>query len=889
MYLEKIEIAGFKSFAERVGLEFLPGISGVVGPNGSGKSNLADAIRWVLGEQSTKLLRSKKAEDVIFVGTKEKGRLSLAEVSLYLNNEDKRAPLDYEKVILSRRVYRSGASEYFINKNHVRLLDIQQLLAKAGFGQKTYSVIGQGMIDTLLKASPKELKEIFYDACGVRQFQIKRNLARNKLALAKENLLRGGDLIREIAPRLKSLSRQVEKAAKKNELEKEKATLFDRYYSSLYCSLLKQKEAIEKKISAAQAKEKDFLTEIARIEKAIERYENQSLTNSLNEKLNTELTALESKRGVKNQELAILRGKLAFEQEKANSLSSTGLKKQKEALENELAMLEKKSASIRKILEGANQKITILTSKQEAIKKKILQTKIELERSKQLKQKSFLSFEQIEKELEAALGATQKLIKEAAAAKTPMAWEKACAAMTEQEKQLMTLLKKVKNRGGLAEEKIITKLQEDLSDFFEKRETLARVLNEHHLNSAALKGEFEALKQSGSLKKLELKNVLADLKEAENQGRATGLVGVYLKQEKEILGEINELQKKGQVLRVKIEAEKQAENAKRRRIFEFEKNYRAKQAALNNLRNNLRSLEIKLAGLFNNEKLLLAEISDDVSEAKLGEALLHLRAKNSSLSQEDEEQFGRRIKTLRKQLFYLADVDAAIIKEHQETAVRFDFLSKQKEDLEKTSEKLRDIISELDRKIERQFNLSFEVINHKFQKYFSVLFDGGKARLQKKVFAPDRLGPEVGLASEEPADFKPNSAEKKLVSRETVIEIKANPPGKKLSDLSMLSGGERALTSIALLMAIIESNPPPFIVLDEVDAALDESNSRRFAKIILAASKKSQVLAITHNRATMSEAKLLYGVTMRENGVSKILSVKLEEAEKFRQRKGVKS
>ena len=188
MHLEKLEVQGFKSFAGKSALSFpglidkdRRGLTAIVGPNGSGKSNIADAIKWVLGEQSIKTLRGKKSEDVIFSGSEKMGKLGMAEVSLFLNNEDKQAPIDYSQIVLTRRMYRDGNSEYLLNNSRVRLLDVQMLLAKANFGQKTYSVVGQGTVDTFLNASLTERKEFFDEATGVKQFQIKRDTSLNKL------------------------------------------------------------------------------------------------------------------------------------------------------------------------------------------------------------------------------------------------------------------------------------------------------------------------------------------------------------------------------------------------------------------------------------------------------------------------------------------------------------------------------------------------------------------------------------------------------------------------------------------------------------------------------------------------------------------------------------
>jgi len=228
MYLEKLEIQGFKSFANKNSLVFPGIISGnrrgltaIVGPNGSGKSNVADSVRWALGEQSMKTLRGKKSEDIIFSGSDKKGKLGMAEVSLYFNNEDHQAPLDLNHFVLTRRLYRDGESEYLLNNSKVRLLDIQILLAKANVGQKTYSVIGQGTVEGFLNTSLSERKEFFDEATGVKQFQIKRDDSLNKLRLSLEHLGQAEMLLAEIEPRLSTLTRQVNKLKKRGEIESE--------------------------------------------------------------------------------------------------------------------------------------------------------------------------------------------------------------------------------------------------------------------------------------------------------------------------------------------------------------------------------------------------------------------------------------------------------------------------------------------------------------------------------------------------------------------------------------------------------------------------------------------------------------------------------------------
>jgi chromosome segregation protein len=200
MYLKKLEINGFKSFAQKTTLEFTQGITAIVGPNGSGKSNVSDALRWAMGEQSIKTLRGKKSEDVIFSGSDKKARLGLAEVSMELDNSDKKVPLEYSDLVITRKIYRSGESEYLVNNSKSKLSDINLLLTQANFGHHTYAIIGQGMIDNFLIATPEERKDFFEEATGVKQYQIKKNQTISKLQQVGQNLSAAQIKIQEMEP-----------------------------------------------------------------------------------------------------------------------------------------------------------------------------------------------------------------------------------------------------------------------------------------------------------------------------------------------------------------------------------------------------------------------------------------------------------------------------------------------------------------------------------------------------------------------------------------------------------------------------------------------------------------------------------------------------------------
>ncbi len=275
MFLQKIIIQGFKSFADKTELLFPEpkvgrSITAVVGPNGSGKSNCAEAVRWVLGEQSLKLLRSKKSEDVIFSGSDRRGKSSMAEVSIFLNNQDGQAPIDYSEVIITRRLYRDGTSEYLINNSKTRLADITLLLAQAGLGIRTYNVIGQGMIESLLIMSAEERKEFLGEAAGIKEFEIKKHQALNKLEGTHENLRQVDILLNELEPRLRSLRRQVRKLEERSTIEEQLHGLEHQYYGSIWRTLSAD---LAKQTTSLQSKEADIAGKY-------------TVLNSLSQKLN---------------------------------------------------------------------------------------------------------------------------------------------------------------------------------------------------------------------------------------------------------------------------------------------------------------------------------------------------------------------------------------------------------------------------------------------------------------------------------------------------------------------------------------------------------------------------------------------------------------------------
>jgi chromosome segregation protein len=329
-------------------------------------------------------------------------------------------------------------------------------------------------------------------------------------------------------------------------------------------------------------------------------------------------------------------------------------------------------------------------------------------------------------------------------------------------------------------------------------------------------------------------------------------------------------------LEQKIADEIQSDRQKRQKFFEVERSFRAKQDDLNKLKDQFNESKIALARVEVHEEDLRAEVLKELNvsvEDLAGEVL-----------QIDRGQFERDIARLKVQMEQIGGIDPLVMEEYAETNKRFEFLTNESDDLENAITSLREVIKEMDHKISGEFSKTFEEINKEFTKYFRIIFGGGNAILKKVEVRKRSYKAKEQLESV--TDEAMDDDDEELVANsenersEIGIDIAASPPGKKISNLSMLSGGERSLTSLALLFAIIAHNPPPFAVLDEVEAALDEANSRRFGRIIQELSSQTQFVIITHNRETMRQAAVLYGVTMGDEGISKLLSVRLDQVGK---------
>jgi len=725
MYLERLELIGFKSFAKKTVLKFAKpnqkkfNITSIIGPNGSGKSNLGESIRWALGEQSIKSLRGEKSEDIIFSGSSQKKHLNSAEVILFFNNENEPTAIDYKEFTITRRIYRNGENEYLINRNKVRLQDILLLMAKANFGQKSYSIVSQGTIQRILELSSSERQRFFDEATSIKQYQIKQNSAQRKIEKSKENLQQTAIALSEIKPLLNSLNRQIQKLEKRQEIEKELHKTQIKYYHYYWQSLRKKKLILDKEIKVKTQKREQIAKELENLQKKSKNFSQKTISKEYQKSQQQYQQLLEKK----NQYIS------------KQSMLNNRLMEEKQKMVGQTAM-------------AGNGNINIATEK---LVQCLQQIKI------------------IHKKL----------------------WQK---------------IKQAKNKKDWEEIKIWT----------EKAQTKTTKL----LDSILAKTSPQLKKPL--LNKEKLLNKIRKEKE-------------WLSREIEIINE--SLKKASQ----KIKKISEETSIKEKKITCWQKDMHYQQEKLEKIDRQINELKIELARWEIREQSLDKEIENEIKNCNA--EIKKLIKKDEGGDCQSNAFALEKINKLKHQLEIIGGIDPEAVKEYPKVRDRHEFLEKQSIDLRESIESLNKINNELNQKIKNQFKESFNKINHAFNRYFKIIFNGGNAKIE-------------------------------LLEN---IDILASPPGKKIKNVSVLSGGEKALTSLALIASIISINKPPFVILDEVDASLDQENSVRFAKIIQELSAYTQFIIITHNQEMMEISDVLYGVTMNEDGTSKLVSLKLED------------
>ncbi len=1006
MHLKAIEIQGFKSFANKTVLDFLPSKNGkhsvtaIVGPNGSGKSNVSDAIRWVLGEQSMKQLRGKKSHDVIFSGSASKGQMSMASVSLMIDNNDHRVPIDYDELVITRRLYRSGESEYLVNGNETRLLDIQLLLAKAQFGQGSYSIVGQGMIDRMLLQSPEERKVFFDEAVGIKEFQLKRHQAYLKLTRSREHITQADALLQEIVPRLKTLTRQVKKLEERQGVEVDLQASQEQYYITLSANYTAQQQVLQTELAAVSETYQLLQTELESIQVELATLAQAASRQEVFHVLQQEYQRITREKHDIERERAVLQGKLQTEyakvgrqqlgwiEQKITELTTSQEQFQRDAEEGEKEreqsqknLREKKMEHDRLIVERSEIKTSVARLQQQMVEAKGQETVWRMgglqavEAILSLRNKfgfvygAVASLGRVTSEYQLALDVAAGAHLSSLIVENDTVGQSCIRFLREERLGTATFLPLNKIRGRIIPQDVYQHLNTegvhglaiDLVKFDPRYEEIflfvlgetvvvenidvARRLGIGRFRMVTLDGDI--LEKSGSMKggyrkkregglsfsdahiggyvdadditdtirktqdELEQLDRTIDITQGVIRELETHIHvlhekdGLLLSRKHDIAGELAALEQERalqtmspeeytnamhsvqdekvrleahlldfetqvQAIESKMQAFNAEEEEKKQRVFSLQDTMQERQLSLNSIGEKRHELQVQLAKI----ETKLEDIDHEAYQ-ELHTSLVSIGERGIVPVQMDQlEQLQQHIQKLKYTLSLIGGIDEEVVKEYEETKIRHDDLSLQLTDLTKAADDLETLIEELDTIMKKKRAKAFAQIKKEFSRYFKILFEGGEADLVEVYGDEDAESVEEGDVSPETEEAEKKPKAKRILKG---IDVVACPPGKKIKNIQMLSGGERTMASIALICAILYTNPSPFVVLDEVEAALDEANSMRLTSILKELATQSQFILITHNRATMHAADALYGVTMGNDGISRLVSVKLDE------------
>jgi chromosome segregation protein len=819
VFLRRVTITGFKSFANKTVLDLEPGITAVVGPNGSGKSNLADAIRWAFGEQSKGRLRLGDREDVVFAGTDKRSRASYAEVVLLFDNEDGAFPLDLTEVEIARRLYRSGETDYRLAGRIVRLADIQALLAQSGFGANTYSVIGQGMIDSFLLSSPAERKLLFDEAAGIRGPELGREAALRKLDATSRNLTRLRDILAELTPRLQSLEHAVTAAQVQRELEAKVADLRAAVAAAKVAHWAGLHDTATHRLAEVAAELERLHCDSDRLERDLAAAQaKQAGASREREQLQESLAELEQARDHLGLELAERRGAVA-ESERA-AAQTLDLAAQLEGAQAELATARARCAELE----------TELASNSEA-RDRAMKTVDAASREVAAAQSELVAI----RKRNLGDGTRDQYVDHALQILRTLATSLSAKDLKVDEVRLLVhkagrLLSHATRTGAAELLAELKSAQKQLETAMNRRETAI----EHQTNiiitarslEIDLQHQQEAVERTATAVAV-LEEQLAPLQvhakqlahleaEAEHTAKALRSATLELERQRDLIRELG------------ADSDTSGDQATTATALE-----RARAAST--------AAEAERTAL--NHRL--AEAATALAAARQQAPESTTKAPIQPLDQLESQ-----LLRAEAQLEAHSAVQRDQVAEYESVKTRHSELTTQIADLEVAGADLEGVISELDSVIRDRFRTNFAQLAEQFSTYFTRLFDGGSASLELTETDDGSYG----------------------------IAIKASPKGKRLSALAALSGGERALAGVALLAAILRVNPSPFVVMDEIDAALDEANSGRLASILEELQEHSQLIVITHNRQTMHAARVLFGVTMNEHHVSHLLSMRLEQA-----------
>ena len=856
MKFKSLELIGFKSFVEKTSIAIERGLTGIVGPNGCGKSNIVESIRWCMGETSAKSMRGSGMEDVIFAGTANKASKNIAEVILTLDNSDKDGPYQFKElntINVKRRIEKDKGSRYFINEKEMRARDVQTLFADLSTGAHSPSMISQGRIGALVTAKPTDRRSILEEAAGISGLHVRRHESELRLNSAENNLRKADDLRRQQEKQLENLKKQAVEASKYKSISEDIKKIEAGLYYIKLIEIEKEIDSTKNVTSSSDNEindlkkiidEKNSLLEKANLKLKPLRDKNIEILSKL-QRLNLEFQNLEDeeRRAKTDKERLVNSQKtieLDIEREKNIILDAHSNEKRLNEEKNTLIETEKKYYDLEKQTQSDFQIAT------ENLKKE--QDKLE-RISKNLSinnhGKNFISYlSNINQNLENAI----LYIKNNENKKTEEVINEVINSINNEVKRLETITK----------ENSTNEITELTSKIRITQEKYALALSKH-----------ESIKTETIKRQERIKNIDIEIRNWKN------LKFNSEKMSKELYERINKIKndleniaklpetlaiRKGQLIQNTSSTENDKTNLSEE-LLKSEEEYQKINKQLKQVeqkmmlaRENKARSGATLEGLQKRKNDLMNNIKNDIniSEKDLLSSSDLKDAENlpNVIEQEDKLDAKRNERERMGSVNLRADVET---EEYKKTIIK---MEKDREDLVSAISKLRNSINELNQKGRERLLEAFEKVNRKFSEVYTKLFSGGTAKLEF-------------VESEDPL--------------EAGLEMLVSPPGKRLQSITLLSGGEQALTALSLVFAVFLTSPAPICILDEVDAPLDDSNVTRFCALLDELTKitRTKFIIITHHALTMSRMDRLYGVTMPEKGISQLVSVDLQMAEEL--------
>jgi len=853
MEFKKIQLNGFKSFAEKTNFLIEDGLTGIVGPNGCGKSNIVESLRWVMGETSAKSMRGSGMEDVIFSGTSNKASKNIAEVSIEVENKDKEGPIQYrelEQIQIRRKIEKDKGSKFYINDKEVRARDAQMFFADLSTGAHSPSMISQGRIGALVTAKPTDRRAILEEAAGISGLHVRRHEAELRLGAAENNLKRADELRRQQEKQLANLQKQAEEATKykliSDQIKKIEAGLY-------YLKLLEiDKEIrIENEINTeAEGEVEGFNNKISELENLIKTFTDK--VNPLREKnienlsriqrLNLELQSLDEENTRIQDEIESIKKSIQtldddITREKGIIIDANSNEKRLKEEKTELIEIDSKYFETEKLsneeLESAKNK---LKEEQKAVDEVV---------NNLAEETVNISVVPI-KNIKNTISRVKELI-------DSNEINQAVTLLDRCNMELDSFLNDLKNERSRSEllgvsekSKNIKLLQEKFADAYSKNQSIKNESLKRNERIKTIETEIESWKNlltnsekmvnELTQRKEKLSKQLSDLEnqpreQAERKGQISENLRISDKEKIDNEVIIDETDQKIEMLRTQLNEIQEQSIQIRERKASSGATIEGLQKRKNDLLDRISSeLNLNQDNILENSNLNGAEeLPNPVDQEDALDKKKQEREKLGSVNLKADEETSKYEEEIKKMEQDRADLVTAIVK-------------------------LKDSINELNQKGRERLIEAFQKVNRKFNEVYTKLFNGGNAKLEL-VDSDDPL--EAGL------------------------EMLVSPPGKRLQSITLLSGGEQALTALSLIFAVFLTNPSPICVLDEVDAPLDDANVTRFCSLLeeLIKITNTKFIIVTHHALTMSKMNRLYGVTMPQKGISQLVAVDLQKAE----------